>query len=135
TGVLDANNGTSVWQVNTNDCQMPKVNFVFPTFGGPWTTSEFFPKCFTGVVGPGADPNGFSSIKSIRTYRRGACRTTVKIQDVVDQIVSALRDGVTNDPAITKEPACTDVNLTSFDSVSYLTHHSIDQPDHGDLGD
>lgn len=141
TDVLDSTNLHVDWVLAYNGCRLPRVQFMFPPggpspagIGGPWVTSHFFPTCQTGLVGPAADPDGFGSIKSLRTYRRGQCSTMVRINPIVDELMSSLQDGVVGVDEIVKEPKCTDVNQRSFDGFSYLTHKSVDLADSGPSG-
>ncbi len=140
TDVLDSSNSRIDWRSAYSNWALPRVRFVFPpggpppaAVGGPWVTSHFFPGCQTGVVGPGADPGGFGSIKSIRTSRRGQCSTMVRINPIVDDIMTGVQEGLVNKD-VTSAPSCTDVNQDSFDGLSYLTHQSVDLPDSGPSG-
>lgn len=141
TDALDASDSSVDWELAYQDCALPRVKLMFPAggpspaaIGGPWWTSQFFPACQSGLVGPAADPDGLGSIKSVRTYRRGQCSTMVEINPVVDELVASLQDGIADVPEIVKEPQCTDVNQISADGFSYLTHQSVDLPDSGPTG-
>ena len=131
-------NDPAAWANETDRCALPDVVYLTAThdpFAPPNTvdaistsslvTSNFWSRCFPTPKGPGAVPLGQGSIKTLTTYRVGACRVRVPLSDIVEPVLDGI-DGVLSGTIQDQGMGCAD--LTRYaEAVTYTADQSVNR--------
>ena len=131
-------NDPGAWANQTDRCALPDVVYLTAThepFAPPDTvdaistsslvTSSFWSRCFPSPTGPGAVPLGQGSIKTLTTYRVGACRVRVPLGDIVEPVLDGLDDGLVG-TIHERGLGCVDLDRYA-EAVTYTSHQSVNR--------